>query len=288
MTGPRTKSSGTLYVVATPIGNLDDLSPRARETLCRAEIVAAEDTRRTRGLLSSIGAQPRVFAYHEHNEGTRTAQLLERLRAGADVALVSDAGTPLISDPGWKLVAAALAAGIEVRAIPGPSAVVAALAVSGLATDRYVFEGFLPRRAEQRAEHLRRLAREPRTLVFFESVHRLADTLCALAEELGGGRRAAIARELTKVHEAVYAGSLEELRAELGRAIPLLGEFVIVVSGNTEGVSVNEDEIRRVFALLRDELPPDKATALTASITGASRNAVYRLTRIAGAADGGD
>jgi 16S rRNA (cytidine1402-2'-O)-methyltransferase len=288
MTGARTKSSGTLFVVATPIGNLDDLSPRARETLCQVEIVAAEDTRRTRGLLSSIGAQPRVIACHEHNEDTRTEQLLERLRAGADIALVSDAGTPLISDPGWKLVTAALAAGIEVRTIPGPSAVVAALAVSGLATDRYVFEGFLPRRALQRTEHLRGLAREPRTLVFFESVHRLADTLRALAEELGASRRAVIARELTKVHEAVYAGSLEELRAGLGRSIPLLGEFVIVVAGSAEDVPVRASEIRRVFALLRDELPPDKATALTASITGASRNTVYRLTRIAAGPDEGD
>jgi 16S rRNA (cytidine1402-2'-O)-methyltransferase len=277
----RAKSSGTLFVVATPIGNLEDLSPRARETLCRVEIVAAEDTRRTRGLLSSIGAQPQVLAYHEHNEDARTAELVERLRAGADIALVSDAGTPLINDPGWKLVASALAAEIDVRAIPGPSAVLAALAVSGLATDRYAFEGFLPRKAEQRAEHLRRLAREPRTLVFFESVHRLADALGALARELGSDRRATIARELTKVHEEIYTGSLEELKRALGQSIPLLGEFVIVVAGAAEDAPVEEDEIRRVYALLRAELPPDKATVLTASITGAARNTVYRLTRIA-------
>jgi 16S rRNA (cytidine1402-2'-O)-methyltransferase len=281
----RAKSSGTLFVVATPIGNLEDLSPRARNTLCQVEIVAAEDTRRTRGLLSTIGAQPLVFAYHEHNEDARTAELLERLRAGADIALVSDAGTPLINDPGWKLVAAALAAGIEVRAIPGPSAVLAALAVSGLATDRYAFEGFLPRRAEQRVEYLRRIAHEPRTLVFFESVHRMADALRALAEELGADRRATIARELTKLHEDVHSGSLAELRAELGRSIPLLGEFVIIVAGAAEDAPVEADEIRRVYGLLGAELPPDKATALTASITGASRNTVYRLTRIATAPD---
>jgi 16S rRNA (cytidine1402-2'-O)-methyltransferase len=285
MTGTRVKSSGTLFVVATPIGNLEDLSPRARDTLCEVEIVAAEDTRRTRGLLSSIGAQPRVLAYHEHNEDARTAELIEKLRAGASIALVSDAGTPLINDPGWKLVAAAQDAGIEVRAIPGPSAVLAALAVSGLATDRYVFEGFLPRRAEQRAVHLRGLAHEPRTLVFFESVHRLADALSALEEELGAGRRATIARELTKLHEDVYTGSLAELKRELGRSIPLLGEFVIVVAGAAEDTPVEAEEIRRVYALLSAELPPDKATALTASITGASRNAIYRLTRI-GAAQG--
>jgi 16S rRNA (cytidine1402-2'-O)-methyltransferase len=283
--GTQAKSSGTLFVVATPIGNLEDLSPRARNTLCQVEIVAAEDTRRTRGLLSTIGAEPRVLAYHEHNEDARTAELLERLREGADIALVSDAGTPLINDPGWKLVAAALAAGIDVRAIPGPSAVLAALAVSGMATDRYAFEGFLPRKAEQRAEHLRRLAHEPRTLVFFESVHRLADALSALGEQLGADRRATIARELTKLHEDVYTGSLAELNAALGHSIPLLGEFVIVVAGAAADAPVEEDEIRRVYTLLSAELPPDKATALTTSITGASRNTVYRLTRIAAASD---
>ena len=288
MTGTRAKSSGTLFVVATPIGNLDDLSPRARKTLSQVEIVAAEDTRRTRGLLSSIGAQPRVFAYHEHNEDARTGKLLEQLRAGVDVALVSDAGTPLINDPGWQLVAAALAAGIKVRAIPGPSAVLAALAVSGLATDRFAFEGFLPRRAEQRAAYLSRLAREPRTLVLFESVHRVADTLAALVEQLGGARRAALARELTKLHEDVYTGSLAELRAELGRSIPLLGEFVIVVAGAPRDVAVEADEVKRVFALLRAELPPDRATALTASITGAPRNTVYRLTRVAAESEATD
>lgn len=284
----RAKSSGTLFVVATPIGNLEDLSPRARHTLCQVEIVAAEDTRRTRGLLSSIGAQPRVLAYHEHNEDARTAELVELIRGGADIALVSDAGTPLINDPGWKLVASALAAGIDVRAIPGPSAVLAALAVSGLATDRYAFEGFLPRRAEQRAEHLRRLAHEPRTLVFFESVHRLADALSALEGELGAGRRATIARELTKLHEEVYTGTLAELKRALGSSIPLLGEFVIIVAGAAEDAPVEADEIRRVYALLSAELPPDKATALTASITGARRNTVYRLTRIAASGDATD
>ena len=275
-------------MVATPIGNLEDLSPRARNTLCHVEVVAAEDTRRTRGLLSSIGAQPRVLAYHEHNEDARTAELVEIIRGGADIALVSDAGTPLINDPGWKLVASALAAGIDVRAIPGASAVLAALAVSGLPTDRYAFEGFLPRRAEQRAEHLRRLAHERRTLVFFESVHRLDDTLSALEGELGAERRAALARELTKLHEEVYTGTLAELKRALGHSIPLLGEFVIVVAGAPEDTPVEADEIRRVYALVSAELPPDRATVLTASITGARRNTVYRLTRIAAPDDPGD
>jgi 16S rRNA (cytidine1402-2'-O)-methyltransferase len=157
-----------------------------------------------------------------------------------------------------------------------------------LATDRYAFEGFLPRRAEQRAEHLRRLAHERRTLVFFESVHRLADALSALEGELGAGRRATIARELTKLHEEVYTGTLAELKRALGRSIPLLGEFVIIVAGAAEDAPVEADEIRRVYALLSAELPPDKATALTASITGARRNTVYRLTRVAASGDPGD
>jgi 16S rRNA (cytidine1402-2'-O)-methyltransferase len=178
-------STGTLYVVGTPIGNLGDLSPRAREVLCTVEVVAAEDTRRTRGLLSSIGARCAIIAYHEHNEDSRSAQLLERLRGGADVALVSDAGMPVVSDPGWSLVTSALAEGIEVHSVPGPSAVLSALTVSGLPADRFVFEGFLPRRVGQRAEQLRRLAGETRTMIFFESVHRLSDTMAALVEWFG-------------------------------------------------------------------------------------------------------
>lgn len=273
-------STGTLYVVGTPIGNLGDLSPRAREVLCTVEVVAAEDTRRTRGLLSSIGARCTIIAYHEHNEDSRSAQLLERLRGGSDVALVSDAGMPVVSDPGWNLVSAALAAGIEVRSVPGPSAVLSALTVSGLPADRFVFEGFLPRRAGQRAEQLRRLDGETRTMIFFESVHRLADTIGALIAQLGGERRAAITRELTKVHESVYVGSLAELQQRLGSSIPLLGEFVVLVAGDRSRATPEEQEIRRVFAVLCPELGADKSVALTAAIAGVSRNVVYKLTRI--------
>jgi 16S rRNA (cytidine1402-2'-O)-methyltransferase len=280
MTRVQSPSTGTLYVVGTPIGNLGDLSPRAREVLCAVEIVAAEDTRRTRGLLSSIGAQSAIIAYHEHNEDRRSAQLLQRLRRGGDVALVSDAGMPMISDPGWTLVTAALAEGIEVHSVPGPSAALAALTVSGLPVDRFVFEGFLPRRSNQRAERLRRLAGEARTVIFFESVHRLGDTLDALIEQLGAARRAAIARELTKVHESVYHGTLGDLRQRLGAQIPLLGEFVIVVAGAHSDASPDEQEIRRVFALLCNELGADRAVELTAAIAGVPRNAVYKLTRV--------
>lgn len=271
---------GKLYVVGTPIGNLGDLTPRAREVLETADVIAAEDTRRTRGLLSHIGAETPVIAYHEHNEAQRADDIIERLAAGKNVALVSDAGTPLISDPGWRLVNAAQAAGFDVVPIPGPSAVIAALCAAGLATDRFVFEGFLPRRDGARKERLEALRSEPRTLVFFEAVHRLADTLSALASALGAERPAALARELTKIHEKLYTGSLGELAAGLGSTIPLLGEFVIVVAGAADAVTPDVDAARHIFELLRAELPPDKALRLAAEITGVPRNALYRLTRV--------
>ena len=270
---------GKLYVVGTPIGNLADLSDRAREALAGADVIAAEDTRRTRGLLLHIRAETPVLAYHEHNERELVAELVDRLVRGAKIALVSDAGTPLISDPGWRLVHAARAAGIDVVPIPGPSAVIVALCATGLATDRFAFEGFLPRRAAARSERLRALRAEPRTLVFFESVHRLEETLDALVEQLGADRRAALARELTKVYEQVVSATLGELRARLGVDVPLLGEFVIVVAGAPDDAPPDERRAREIFDLLRAELEPDKALKLTAAITGMSRNELYRLTR---------
>ena len=269
----------TLYVVGTPIGNLEDLSPRARDVLGRVSAVAAEDTRRTSGLLSIIGVEKPLIALHEHNEDRRTDTLVARLAAGEALALVSDAGMPLVSDPGWRLVERALEAGIDVRVVPGPSAVTAALAVSGLATDRFAYEGFLPRRASARDARLAALADEPRTLVLFEAVHRVRDTVDALANAFGPDRRAAIARELTKVHEQVVRGTLATLAAALGDEIPLLGEFVIVVAGAPPRDSASDDEVRRIFAVLRRELPPGRAAALTAELTGVPRNAVYRLTQ---------
>lgn len=271
---------GTLYVVGTPIGNLDDLSPRARDVLGRVSAIAAEDTRRTATLLSTIGLKKPLFAFHEHNEDQRTDALLARLAEGESLALVSDAGMPLISDPGWRLVERALDSGLDVRVVPGPSAVTAALSVSGLPTDRYVFEGFLPRRAQARDTRLAALRREERTLVFFESVHRIRETVDALVRAFGPMRRACVARELTKVHEQVFRGTLEAIARALGDAIPLLGEFVLVVEGRpAEAGEENIAEIRRVFDLLRRELPPGRAAALTAELTGVSRNAVYKLTQ---------
>ncbi len=269
---------GKLYVVGTPIGNVDDLSPRARDVLAKADVIAAEDTRHTRGLLSRIGVDQRLIAYHEHNEAERVAGFLEQLERGQSVALVSDAGTPLISDPGWRLVSAAQAAGIDVIPVPGPCAAIAALSAAGLPTDHFVFEGFLPRRESARAERLEWLRREQRTMVFYEAVHRVAETVAALRRAFGDERRAAIARELTKTHEQIETGNLAELETSIDSRIPLLGEFVIVVAG-AAAATPDETEARRVYELLATELSPDKALKLTTAITGVSRNALYRLTR---------
>jgi len=273
-------SRGKLFVVATPIGNLDDLTPRARQVLASADVIAAEDTRHTRGLLSRIGVEARLIAYHEHNERERVAELLERLASGANVALVSDAGTPLISDPGWRLVRAAREQGVDVVPVPGPSAAIAALCASGLPTDRFVFEGFLPRAEGARASRLRELNSERRTLVFYESVHRLADTLAALVEHFGADREAVLARELTKVHEQFRSGTLADLAASLGADVPLLGEFVIVVAGNPSDASPDEARAREIYDTLAAELEPAKALQLTSTLTGISRNALYKLLRI--------
>jgi 16S rRNA (cytidine1402-2'-O)-methyltransferase len=273
-------TTGRLYVVGTPIGNLQDLSPRAREVLGDVHVIAAEDTRRTRNLLSSIGLQIPIIAYHEHNERERAPELVDSLLAGQSIALVSDAGMPLISDPGWSLVRLARERGIEVLSVPGPSAVSSALSVAGLATDRYVFEGFLPRKAGLRRQRLEQLAREDRTMVFFESVHRIVDSLAAMAAQFGAARPAALARELTKLHEATYTGSLEALGARLGHDIPLLGEFVVLVGGRPREESNDDAELRRVYALLSKELPADRALAVSAKLVGVARNAAYRVLRM--------
>jgi len=270
--------TGKLYVVGTPIGNLDDLSPRARDVLAKADVIAAEDTRHTRVLLSRIGVESRLIAYHEHNEAERVAEFLARLGEGVSIALVSDAGTPLISDPGWRLVNAAQAAGFAVVPVPGPCAAVAALSAAGLPTDRFAFEGFLPRRESARVERLERLRGEQRTIVFYEAVHRVAETLAAIRATFGAERRGAIARELTKIHEQIATGSLAELEARLGSGIPLLGEFVLIVAGAAAAVP-DEAEAERIYALLATEVEPGKALQLTVAITGISRNALYRLTR---------
>lgn len=279
MANASSESAGILYVIATPIGNLSDLSARAAQILNSVDLVASEDTRRGGKLMHHLGLDKKLLSVHEHNEDSQTPRLLADLAAGRSIALISDAGTPLISDPGFHLVAAARQAGIAVVAVPGPSAVTAALSVSGLATDRFVFEGFLPRRQKQRRARLDLLATEPRTMVFFEAVHRIQVTVSDMAEVFGGERQATLARELTKLHEQVVTGSLAELAAALDSDVPLLGEFVLVVAGASFATDVDDAEVRRIYQLLNEDLPSARAVALCARISGRSRNEVYALTR---------
>lgn len=273
---------GRIDVVATPIGNLADLSPRARDTLASADLVAAEDTRHTGAMLRALGIDKPLVSLHEYNESGRRDELLERLARGARIALVSDAGTPLVSDPGFLLVRAALDAGIAVFAVPGPSAVLAALAMSGLPPDRFCFEGFLPARSAARREQLRGLAREPRTLVFFEAPHRIMETLVDIAEVLGGERRAAVAREISKVHESVYRGSIAAL-LDIGRNDPNFarGEITLVVAGVPAAQSAPDDAfVARALDLLAKELPPSRAAAIVAQLTGRRKADVYALRKL--------
>jgi 16S rRNA (cytidine1402-2'-O)-methyltransferase len=275
-------STGRLEVVATPIGNLGDLTPRARAALEGADLIAAEDTRRTGALLAAIGISRKLVSLHEHNEEQRIASLLSELKAGKIVALVSDAGTPLLSDPGYALVRAAVSAGIDIRAIPGVSAVTAALSIAGLPTDRFVFEGFLPARASERRLALARLATETRTLVFFEAPHRIVAVLADLAQVLGAERRAVVARELTKLHEAVYRGTLEELTAVAAKEPNLArGEITLLIEGAASLQEQGADQALLVRALkaLLAELPPARAAALAAQITGVKRSEAYALAQ---------
>jgi 16S rRNA (cytidine1402-2'-O)-methyltransferase len=272
---------GTLYVVATPIGNLDDLSKRARQVLDTVAVVACEDTRRTGQLLTHLGIQQPLLSLHEHNEAQRTDQLLQRLQAGEDVALVSDAGTPLISDPGYRLLAAVRDADLPVCPVPGPSAALAALSVAGLPSDRFHFEGFLPSKSAARRRRLQTLASCPHTLVLFEAVHRVDACLADLAEVLGGDRPATLCRELTKRYETIQRGTLADLQdqrhADAGAA---RGEITLVVGGCDTAEGPAPAELERVYRLLAAELPPGKAAALAARITGARRADAYRLARV--------
>lgn len=267
---------GTLHVVATPIGNLGDLSPRALETLKRVDAICAEDTRHTRQLLAHFGLERPLLALHEHNEGDAAAPLVARLLAGDSLALVSDAGTPLVSDPGFRLVRAARAAGVRVSPVPGPSALVAALSAAGLPSDRFVFEGFLPAKAKARREHLQALAAEPRTMIFYESSHRIEETLADMAMAFGNDRPAVVARELTKLFETVLDGGLAGLvRRVREDANQRKGEFVVLVQGAPEAVDAKVAEGRRLYARLCEHLPPSTAAKLAADLSGAPRKALY-------------
>lgn len=268
--------------MATPIGNLGDLTPRAREALAAADLIAAEDTRRTVALLSAIGLSRTLISLHDHNESERIEGLVRELRCGKVVVLVSDAGTPLLSDPGYALVRAAAAAGIEVRAIPGASALTAALSIAGLPTDRFVFEGFLPARAGERRSALARLAHEPRTLILFEAPHRLAATLKELAQLFGAQRQAVVARELTKLHEAVYRGTLEQLAATASTDPNFTrGEITLLIEGVAAAAETPGDRalLTRALKLLLPELPPARAAAVAAQIAGVRRSEAYALAQ---------
>ena len=271
-------AAGRLVLVATPIGNLGDLSPRAAEALAGASLVCCEDTRRTRQLLThSAITGRRLLSVHGHNEQARIAEVVGELRAGRTVALVSDAGTPGVSDPGTRLVAAAAAAGIEVTVVPGPNAALAALVVSGLPTDRFCFEGFLPRRGAERRRRLAQIAEERRTVLLHEAAPRLADTLAALAEACGAGRRVVIARELTKLHEELWRGTLGEAAGEFAAREPR-GEIVVVVEGAPAPPEADDDAVRRQ---VRERMEAgqslrDAAASVAASL-GVSRRRAYEL-----------
>lgn len=265
--------SGRLYVVGTPIGNLGDLSARARETLASVDLIAAEDTRRTGKLLAHVGVKARMVSLFEGNEAQRIDEILDRLRGGDRVALVSDAGMPAISDPGFRLLRAAVKAGVEVNVVPGPSAVTAALVVSGLPTDRWVFEGFLPRAAGDRRARLRALAHDPRTVVLFESPLRVITLLRDVLVELGD-RRAALARELTKLHEEVVRGRVSEVLASVLDAEPR-GEIVLVLEGAEPAEADLDELVDEARRLVADGMRKREAAAAVARRGGGSANAIY-------------
>jgi 16S rRNA (cytidine1402-2'-O)-methyltransferase len=277
--GRRGGTSGTLYVVATPLGNLGDLSPRAAEVLRQTAVVAAEDTRRTRGLLSHLGAAPTLLSFHAHSGERRVETLLEILGEGRDVALVTDAGTPGVSDPGTDLVAAALDAGLTVVPVPGPSAVATALSAAGISADRYLFLGFIPRKGQERSRLLARAASEEWSVVFFEAPSRLVALLGDLAAAAGPGRRALVARELTKLHEELRAGTLAEL-ADYYSRVPPRGELTIVIEGTgapPPPADRTADATEEATALLAEGLSRREVARRLTETLGMSRNDAYRL-----------
>jgi|HubBroStandDraft_1064217.scaffolds.fasta_scaffold00072_46 16S rRNA (cytidine1402-2'-O)-methyltransferase len=277
------EATGRLYVVATPIGNLGDLSARAREILQTSTLIAAEDTRHTGTLLKHFGIQTPQLSLHDHNERQRAPELIQKLREGAQIALVSDAGTPGISDPGFELVRAVAAEGFEVVAVPGPCAAIAALSIGGLPTDRFCFEGFLPARGAARRKRLQSLEPEPRTLVLYEAPHRLREMLEDCAEIFGGDRQATVAREITKLHESTYRGSLRDLlaRTEVDADVSR-GEIVLVLAGAPQraadegGLDGHGGALDRVLKVLLAELPLKQAARLAAQITETRDNEAYK------------
>ena len=268
--------SGTLFIVATPIGNLEDLTPRACKTFAEVDVIAVEDTRHTGRLLSHIGVKTRLLALHDHNEETMVSRLIALLESGQTVALASDAGTPLLSDPGYRLVRAAHENNILITPVPGASAVTAALSVAGLPTDRFCFEGFLPTKKTARLGRLKALGRETRTMVFFASVHRIAEVLADMGDAFGAERRAFVGRELTKLHEQCVQGTLAALGEMVAdKTIVTKGEFVIVIAGS-DVVPETSLEVDRLLAALSEHLSAKDAAKVAAEATGLARNDVYK------------
>ncbi|MCV4263133.1 16S rRNA (cytidine(1402)-2'-O)-methyltransferase [Pseudomonas capsici] len=282
MTAPVVSNStlGSLYVVATPIGNLDDMSVRALKVLRDVALIAAEDTRHSSRLMQHFGISTPLAACHEHNERDEGSRFITRLLAGDDVALISDAGTPLISDPGYHLVRQARAAGVQVVPVPGACALIAALSAAGLPSDRFIFEGFLPAKAAGRKGRLEMLREEPRTLIFYEAPHRILECLQDMEQVFGPDRPALLARELTKTFETLKGLPLAQLRAFVeGDSNQQRGECVVLVAGWTppEDEDVVGAEARRVLDLLLEEMPLKRAAALAAEITGVRKNLLYQV-----------
>ena len=269
---------GDLYVVATPIGNLADITLRAREVLGKVDLIAAEDTRHSKKLLDHIGINTQLLSYHEHSDTRRESAILNALAEGRDVALISDAGTPLISDPGYQLVRAARERDVRVVPIPGACAAIAALSVAGLPSDRFVFEGFLPQKSGPRIKKLAAVVSEPRTLIYYEAPHRIVDTLADMTEVFGGARKAVMAREITKAYETFLSGTLDELKQQVQQdSNQQRGEIVVMVRGlDMSDTEPDLDEQQRVLSVLLEELPLKQAVALAVKITDGNKNTLYK------------
>jgi len=269
--------NAALYVVATPIGNLSDLTERARKVLETVDLIACEDTRHTQKLLQHLGVRKPLISVHDHNERDRIEQIAEHLQQGRNVALVSDAGTPLISDPGYPLVQGLTDMGYTVAPVPGVSAIITALSAAGLPTDRFLFEGFLPHKRSGRVDRLQAVAQETATLIFYESKHRILDSLADMAEVFGAERPLVVARELTKTFETFYRGSIASVIEQVSATDDdQKGEFVVMVGGNPAPVTASEVDFERLFKLLLKELPPKKAAAVLSELTGQSKKELYQ------------
>ncbi len=274
-----TTTQGTIYIVATPIGNLGDISKRALDTLNEVDIIFAEDTRNTRKLLTHYGIQQKLYSLHEHNEAEKTQDIIQLLNQGKNIALVSDAGTPLISDPGYRMVKEVSKQGYTISPIPGASAIITALSIAGLPTERFTFEGFLPSKPSARRMLLEQNKQEKRTQVYYESSHRIVNSVNDICEIYGKSREVVLARELTKLYEDIFRGTLEQLCDWIvDKPVRQKGEFVLVLQGYIVENSDDENDIstHKLLKILVDELPVKQAAGLAAKITGKAKNTLYK------------